>query len=81
MVHTGEKPFKCYHCNETFRSSSHLTRHKRIHTGEKKFGCSVCGKHFAEKYNLVVHQKIHTNKDTSLVNKGKHWYVYDEIVD
>ncbi|XP_044735403.1 zinc finger protein 22-like [Chrysoperla carnea] len=31
-VHSGEKPFLCDICNETFSLQSNLTRHKRIHT-------------------------------------------------
>ncbi|XP_041105803.1 zinc finger protein 91-like isoform X2 [Polyodon spathula] len=30
-THTGEKPYRCSECETTFRTPSHLNRHKQIH--------------------------------------------------
>lgn len=30
-THTGEKPYRCSECKTTFRTPSHLNRHKQIH--------------------------------------------------
>ncbi|XP_070593452.1 zinc finger protein 271-like isoform X2 [Erythrolamprus reginae] len=38
-----EKPFRCWHCGQTFRNSAHLLMHERIHVGERLYKCSHCG--------------------------------------
>ncbi|XP_013923249.1 PREDICTED: zinc finger and SCAN domain-containing protein 2-like [Thamnophis sirtalis] len=38
-----EKPFRCWHCGQIFRNSSHLVSHERTHVGEKLYKCSHCG--------------------------------------
>uniref|UniRef100_A0A9J8ACR9 C2H2-type domain-containing protein n=1 Tax=Cyprinus carpio carpio TaxID=630221 RepID=A0A9J8ACR9_CYPCA len=39
-IHTGEKPYKCSHCDKRFNYSSSLKTHERIHTGEKPYNQS-----------------------------------------
>merc|ERR1719319_775392 len=42
MKHSGEKPFKCVSCNNTFSQLTHLNSHLLTHSGEKLFKCVHC---------------------------------------
>merc|ERR1712179_38266 len=36
-IHTGEKPYMCPHCGETYRRNANLWRHKKKCMGVEKF--------------------------------------------
>ncbi|XP_052122866.1 zinc finger protein 335-like isoform X1 [Frankliniella occidentalis] len=54
----SNKPFKCDHCDKTFKTKEDLTRHARLHNPKMKKLCRVCGvKLSAQKQNLSRHMK------------------------
>ncbi|XP_016847360.2 zinc finger and SCAN domain-containing protein 2 isoform X2 [Anolis carolinensis] len=50
-----EKPYQCWHCGQSFSSSSDLLSHERSHVGEKLYTCSNCG----ESERIHMGQKPH----------------------
>lgn len=68
MSFSGEKPFECDECEQTFRQKQLLKRHKNLyHTPdysrpepkEKTYECNLCDKSFANKGNLLRHMQNH----------------------
>lgn len=45
------KPFKCYHCEKTFKFDTNLVSHIKGH-GEPRFGCSLCSFKHPRQMNL-----------------------------
>ena len=64
LLSTGEKPYTCEGCDQSFHNYSTLRNHKRIHTDywEKPFECKECNKSFSQLSSFVAHQRIHTGE-------------------
>uniref|UniRef100_A0A1B0CBA2 Putative c2h2-type zn-finger protein n=1 Tax=Lutzomyia longipalpis TaxID=7200 RepID=A0A1B0CBA2_LUTLO len=60
--HTGEKPFRCAHCEMSFRERNTLKSHMLLHTGEKPYKCSTCGAAFRQSAHLRRHTRSHTGE-------------------
>ena len=61
-IHTSERKFQCFTCNERFHSNSSLLKHVLIHTGEKSFQCNTYDEEFRFENSLKKHEIIHMNK-------------------
>lgn len=58
--HSGERPYKCSHCEQRFASLYSHKVHQRKHTGETPYVCSYCSKGFRASSDLTRHSRIHT---------------------
>lgn len=61
-VHTGERPFPCDLCPNSFTQYANLARHRRTHTGERPHACTVCQARFGSTSDLDRHRLVHTGE-------------------
>uniref|UniRef100_A0A8D2LBL9 Uncharacterized protein n=1 Tax=Varanus komodoensis TaxID=61221 RepID=A0A8D2LBL9_VARKO len=57
---SGENPYTCWDCGESFTGLDVLIAHQSTHTGEKPFICGECGQSFNQRSHLTTHEKTHT---------------------
>ena len=57
-AHKGENLYACEHCDKSFTTQSHLSRHIRTHTGEKQYAYKHCDKSFTTQGMWEVFKSI-----------------------
>ncbi|XP_062534286.1 zinc finger protein 502-like [Armigeres subalbatus] len=53
------KPYKCPHCQGTFKDKVGLRSHIRIHSAVKRYKCQYCEMRFHQRGNLTAHERTH----------------------
>lgn len=63
VKHSTERPFKCHHCEKSFKQIYALKMHEMIHSGQQ-FQCPYdgCNAIYSWIYSLKKHLRIHTNQ-------------------
>ena len=59
---SGEKPYKCHHCDYAAIQKGDLECHMWTHTGEKPYKCQNCDYTASKKYHLELHMATHTGE-------------------
>ena len=62
LTHSGEKPFACIECDNTFTTTGNLKQHMMLHSGEKPFRCEQCDYSCAQAQHLKEHMLRHSRE-------------------
>ena len=69
-THTGEKPYVCPICHNSYLQFGQLQSHKKMHTGERPYQCMACGKSYRQRVDLRLHLKrVHHDSSPALIQK------------
>lgn len=60
ILYTGEKKYKCPHCEKSYTDQPGLRRHRKIiHDKLTPYVCNICGKSVTQNASLINHMRIH----------------------
>ena len=69
---TGEKPYHCCHCDNSFLRNSDLIGHLRIHRGEKTYKCRQGNETFSTKSKFPRHMRPLTGNNIYSAHLNTH---------
>lgn len=58
-IHSGERPYACGYCKNTYIHYSDWNRHTQTHTGNFRYRCDICQKGFNRANILASHKRTH----------------------
>ncbi|XP_023231301.1 zinc finger protein 423-like [Centruroides sculpturatus] len=58
-LHTGDRKYRCPHCESAFSRSDHLKIHLKTHDNAKPFQCTVCNRGYNTAAALTSHMQNH----------------------
>ena len=73
LTHSGEKPFACIECNNTFTTTGNLKQHMMLHSGEKPFRCDQCNYSCTQAQNLKSRKLKHTAEKPFVCKQNVFW--------
>ncbi|CAD5125766.1 DgyrCDS13977 [Dimorphilus gyrociliatus] len=60
-IHSGDKPFTCFHCDYKARTNDLLTKHVNgVHFKQKQYPCNYCTFKASSGSSLTQHMRIHS---------------------
>ena len=68
-MHSGEKPYVCVICKETFSEKKNIKSHELTRSGKKPHVCQICNKGFNRNGSLEVHKLIHESEEQDIYAK------------
>lgn len=74
--HTGERPYKCTYCPQTFFTSNGYKHHLCLHTKIFPYNCKACNKGFTTRHKYAIHLSRKHSDHTLLINRApnnKEW--------
>lgn len=76
ITHTGEKPFKCVQCLNTFRRKRELEIHMTRHSEERPFRCTYCSSTFSSDNYLKQHMRKEHREKKFICEICKHAFMH-----
>ncbi|KAJ3040967.1 hypothetical protein HDV00_010039 [Rhizophlyctis rosea] len=61
----GDRRYKCATCQQSFRRTEHLLRHRLTHSGERPYPCTICSRGFSRLDALQRHLRTHNGRSES----------------